>query len=627
MATSTTLNGPVIYLEIPGRNYYLTYIIDDKNELTGTTRIKYSLFEVEFGVEQNSYLGSWLNFIVGYERKVPRQASDYIVSYWYTNPETENTFRTTTQFGSYYQDSMQRVTVIDTNGSVANVRKWVLEDIMVEVKDNPDYYDLTLGFTNELNTFNYTIHETIGLTNIGALTYVPKWVYPENGYAVVNYIAGEDTTALQLGLFDVETGTAIIPYGNIPIVQTGKYTLTFTHNQVNEMLTIWLATSTQRNVVFRLKSTANGYNHISELGSTLSVEGTNPLLEPKIVDTNPTTLALTGDETRFVKYHSTATFSVNATPLAGASIASYETTHNGAIYRGATGSVNNAEATKFDFKVTDTRGLTSGMTLYISYIEYTKLTCNVAADYPTSNDTIPLTVTGNFWNNSFGAKNNTLTIQYRYKSNTITDYIEWTTANVTPTFNGNTYVAEFEMPVPNRVDNFTIQARAIDKLTTIASKEITLQAFPIFDWDEDDFNFNIPVSIQGDLSVAGNLTLDGSQLVDFVVQAGTSGIWTYRLWASGIAECWGTVAPASHSITNAWGSLFTKDNAIARTNYPFNFKDVPVVSMTLYNTTGNCWYYTGTQGTNALTPAFGLARGTSGSVTTGAQITAIGRWK
>lgn len=27
--------------------------------------------------------------------------------------------------------------------------------------------------------------------------------------------------------------------------------------------------------------------------------------------------------------------------------------------------------------------------------------------------------------------------------------------------------------------------------------------------------------------------------VDYVVEEGTSGIWTYRKWNSGIAECWG----------------------------------------------------------------------------------------
>lgn len=38
-------------------------------------------------------------------------------------------------------------------------------------------------------------------------------------------------------------------------------------------------------------------------------------------------------------------------------------------------------------------------------------------------------------------------------------------------------------------------------------------------------------------------TIVGSKLgqrVDYITEQGTSGIWTYRKWASGIAECWGT---------------------------------------------------------------------------------------
>lgn len=37
--------------------------------------------------------------------------------------------------------------------------------------------------------------------------------------------------------------------------------------------------------------------------------------------------------------------------------------------------------------------------------------------------------------------------------------------------------------------------------------------------------------------------------VDYVVEQGTSGIWTYRKWNSGTAECWGTSNVASSSYT------------------------------------------------------------------------------
>lgn len=38
---------------------------------------------------------------------------------------------------------------------------------------------------------------------------------------------------------------------------------------------------------------------------------------------------------------------------------------------------------------------------------------------------------------------------------------------------------------------------------------------------------------------------------DFIVDTGTEGIWTYRKWNSGIAECWGNVPTKSVNCTKA----------------------------------------------------------------------------
>lgn len=43
------------------------------------------------------------------------------------------------------------------------------------------------------------------------------------------------------------------------------------------------------------------------------------------------------------------------------------------------------------------------------------------------------------------------------------------------------------------------------------------------------------------------------EAADYVVEHGTSGIWTYRKWNSGIAECWGRTAAATYSHTSTSG--------------------------------------------------------------------------
>ena len=62
---------------------------------------------------------------------------------------------------------------------------------------------------------------------------------------------------------------------------------------------------------------------------------------------------------------------------------------------------------------------------------------------------------------------------------------------------------------------------------------------------------------------------------DYIVEQGTSGIWTYRKWASGIAECWGREGIMTP---------FSKDNtmAIAVVDLPFAFVPGRVLSDSVY---------------------------------------------
>ncbi len=59
------------------------------------------------------------------------------------------------------------------------------------------------------------------------------------------------------------------------------------------------------------------------------------------------------------------------------------------------------------------------------------------------------------------------------------------------------------------------------------------------------------------------ISVSGASVTDFVVEQGTIGIWTYRKWNSGMAECWGT-ATVSVLCKNQSGSCwFTDDLTIA----------------------------------------------------------------
>ena len=58
-----------------------------------------------------------------------------------------------------------------------------------------------------------------------------------------------------------------------------------------------------------------------------------------------------------------------------------------------------------------------------------------------------------------------------------------------------------------------------------------------------------------------SLTIDGNTMSDFIVEQGTSGIWAYRKWNSGISECWGT-ASINVQFKNQSGSAYFTDDLL-----------------------------------------------------------------
>lgn len=65
-----------------------------------------------------------------------------------------------------------------------------------------------------------------------------------------------------------------------------------------------------------------------------------------------------------------------------------------------------------------------------------------------------------------------------------------------------------------------------------------------------------------------------------VQSSGTSGVWSYRKWSNGIAECWCRRTYANVSITSSWGALYDsgadpKNPQFGPYPYPFQFSELP----------------------------------------------------
>ena len=70
-------------------------------------------------------------------------------------------------------------------------------------------------------------------------------------------------------------------------------------------------------------------------------------------------------------------------------------------------------------------------------------------------------------------------------------------------------------------------------------------------------------------------------LADYVVEQGTSGVWTYRKWASGVAECW---AKITQTVTpgDAWEGTLNLAPYVITVTTPIEFTGIDCVNASVY---------------------------------------------
>lgn len=264
-----------------------------------------------------------------------------------------------------------------------------------------------------------------------------------------------------------------------------------------------------RTVRFYVRTTINGIKYLSYISKTLSIVNGNPTVSGTVIDTDAAVVALTGNNNIIVRGYSNANYSITATAKKEASIASYKAVcGDGKSATTQNGTLNNVSSAKFTFTTTDSRGYTSSITINKSFIDYKALTANVKGNLDTDG-VLTFTASGNCFNSSFGAVMNVITLEYRIKSNG-GDWGEW--VDITPSLSNGaeSYSVNTTISGLDYRNTYVIQTRATDKLRNITSAEYTVISYPVFDWSESDFNFNVPVSFNAGLSVSNRLLWQGS---------------------------------------------------------------------------------------------------------------------
>ena len=287
------------------------------------------------------------------------------------------------------------------------------------------------------------------------------------------------------------TGGADIPYREIP--KTGSsYTFELTSAE-RTALRDAAADCNTMTVTFYVTTVIGGTTYYSTLNRTFSIVDARPIVSASVVDTNSTTVALTGNSNKLIKYHSNAKATMSATPQKGASIneSMYIIRNGSNTGYGTTHTFNNVESKMFTFSAEDSRGNIGSTIVTVDMVDYIKLTCNISKNRPDAAGKMTVSCSGSYFNGSFGAVSNTLTVQYRYK---ISGGAFGNWINMSVTKNGNAYYASASLTGLNYQQTYSFETRAIDKLNTITSTESSVKSMPIFHWGENDFVFEVPVT-------------------------------------------------------------------------------------------------------------------------------------
>lgn len=231
-----------------------------------------------------------------------------------------------------------------------------------------------------------------------------------------------------------------------------------------------------------------------------------PTVSVSSEDVNTESIALTGNKKCIINGISNLKVVTTATGKNGATISSVMAYCGSKSGSGSSVTFTGAESNTVYVIVTDSRGFSTrvddkSLTLK-NYIQPT-ITPTITRDTPTG-DTVTVSVKGKWFNSTFGAVTNTIRLRVKYKIDGAADYGAY--SELTVTKSGNEYTATAKLSGLVYTNAYRFQIRLDDEVYTDTKgyrdakyvPNIYLsKGIPIFDWGEDSFNFNVPVTIEG----------------------------------------------------------------------------------------------------------------------------------
>ena len=375
---------------------------------------------------------------------------------------------------------------------------------------------------------------SISLTNIprqANITSATDFTDEENPTITYENKAGNSVSFLQ-ACISLTGVTDDIGYRDIP--KTGSsYTFELTDSERNVLRNATLSGSTQRQVIFYVKTGIGGNTYYSTLTKTLTIVNCSPTVTATIEDINTATLEITGSSSSnivIVKGYSKAKITPTAAAKKGASITSIKV--NDTVV--SKESIELSGTDKYEVRAYDNRGLVASKDVVggtdFTFINYIPLTFSGTLERhtPTGNQ-LDLSFSGNYFNGSFGTTDNSLTIKWYWKEK---NAAEWTLGGTLVkdtdfVINNNVYHSgitekETKISLGNIFDykkTYEIKIEYSDAL--LKNNSITLlgrKGKPVYNWGRDFFNINgeLRINNKNFLQIEYNESTDSVYNCDYI---------------------------------------------------------------------------------------------------------------
>lgn len=273
--------------------------------------------------------------------------------------------------------------------------------------------------------------------------------------------------------------------------------------------------------------------------------------DTSIIDTNTKSIALTGDNTKFIKYVSTPKLSWNASAKNGATLKS-QTINNVR----ATSPYQTNWANSFKLDVTDSRKYSNTYDYELSDVVdyfYPQITASGKRKTSTSSNII-LNLSGKFFNSYFSENiKNTATFKCEYKKK---EDNEWSTIKLTPTINsdGTFSLENYDLgEICDYQDSWQFSISVTDKITSQSSNFPIMVGEPNHYWYKKDninyFKVNGKFYSKNSASVNGLISKENVETTDGFLKTAKNGKTT-QIGSENSGYC--------HYITDADKHYFNK---------------------------------------------------------------------